>query len=128
MPLHDHSQVIPGNWITYDCQPTGFSGTPTQRASKYIQLGNIVILWIDVNGTSNATTFTIQLPVAPQLATSDGLVFGGFYIVNNGGAVTTPGIAQCTSGTTLNIYRDHTFATWTASNAKQAAFTQVYAT
>lgn len=124
--LHDVSALVPGGWTSYDCAPTGFSGTPTQRVSKYTRFGDVCVLWIDVTGTSNATTSTITLPFAPQLATSDGLIVSVPYVINNGSQDSSPGFGQCTSGTTLNIYRTG-LAAWTGSGTKLFAFTWVYA-
>lgn len=120
--------VAAGSWTTYNCSPTGFSGTPTQRDSRYSVLGNVCHVYFDVTGTSNATTFTIQLPFAPAgYDATDGLVVLGLDVRNNGTDSTVPGLGQCTSGTTLNLYRDYTGTAWTASGTKRTIGSFAYA-
>ena len=114
-----------GSWTTYDCAPTGFSGTPTQNISRYALLGNVCVLAIYVSGTSNATTFTVQAPFNYQ---KEFECFLG-HAVNNGGDVSTP--LHCEFGTTppsktLTLYTSPSFGTWTASSTKAARFTAIY--
>lgn len=101
---------------------TGFSADPASAVYRYTQVGKIVTLYISQpnNGTSNATGFTITLPVTA--ATITGMTWGASVgqIVNNSAVPTTPGLAQITSGgTVLNLYSSSSGANWTASNGKR---------
>ncbi len=49
--------------FVYSSTITGFSGTPTQ-AARFAVFGRVCHVFIDIDGTSNATTFTWSLPVA----------------------------------------------------------------
>lgn len=99
---------------TYTATPGGFSGTPTTTA-KWAKVGKTVFGYIDINGTSNATSFTFLLPVAP-VNTID--LWG--RVMNNAVVSLTPGLIELTAGsTTANVYRDGGALAWTASGNKR---------
>ena len=94
---------------------TGFSGTPTQN-NKYTRIGKWVALYIDIVGTSNATSFTLTLPFAAKAADRQ----GGFTVSDNGVAQTLPGlIVLGAASSTATVYKTHdTASTWTNVNSK----------
>lgn len=95
------------DWTDFSQTFTGFSANPTYRASRYMQLGKQVTYYYSANadGTSNATTFTMQLPVAPKIPSSGTLYFYGILVNDSTSGGTYLGEGRVTSGTTLNIYR-----------------------
>ncbi len=115
-------QGWPG-WFTYSCAPTGFSGTPTQRSSRFSVEGRTVTLFLDVFGTSNAGTFTVQAPIAA--ARSFPTV--SFAAVNNSANLNT-GLAQSGTAptTTITVLRDAVATAFTSGGTKGAIFTLVY--
>lgn len=114
-----------GTWNTYDCAPTGFSPSATQRSSRYITVGNICIVYVDITGTSNATTFTFNLPIA---ATRSYWAFSG-QGTDNGVNPSTPmlvaiGVAPTS---TAIVYKDWTgLVGFTASGNKSIQTTLIY--
>lgn len=42
---------------------TGFSGTPTIEFAKFSVTGKVCTLWLGIQGTSNATGFTVTYPI-----------------------------------------------------------------
>ncbi len=115
-------QGYPG-WFTYDCGPTGFSGTPTQRSSRFAVVGRTCTVYLDVTGTSNASGFTLTLPVAAQRS-----FLGGFFGGNNGAAGGVTALVQAASAptSTLNIYSNAAAAGWNTSGTKQIETTVPY--
>lgn len=111
-------------WTTYDCAPTGFSGTPTQSTSRYALAGKLCVLQINVTGTSNATTFTITAPF--QCNASSMLMIAP--LVNAGTNVV--GLAQfgTAPSTTITLFTTVGGGAWTASGTKAATFTFPYET
>lgn len=59
------SQVVHmGAWKTWTPVFTGFSVDPIVNSARYIEIGKLVIVHLNTgNGTSNATTFTMTLPI-----------------------------------------------------------------
>lgn len=109
-------QGYPG-WFTYDSAPTGFSGTPTQRASRFSVIGRVCHVYVDVFGTSNATTFTLATPVAYVRS------FQAFPCTgtNSGSNPTTPFLFSFRTAptSTIDIFRTWDALTaWTASGSK----------
>lgn len=105
---------------TYSPTVTGWSGTPTTTA-RYIQTGKLVFLIFSIQGTSNATTATMTLPVAAR--SSGGFVYDGMngYAQNNATEITTGSrwyIDPGASTTIVNFYKDTAFAVWTNSGQK----------
>lgn len=92
---HAASPVGFPNRFSYNCSPTGFSGTPTASASFSMQ-GHTVTAIMYITGTSNSTGFTAKLPVANANGPSQVV-----RIYNNG----TPAAGFAAgSGTTLTVY------------------------
>jgi hypothetical protein len=107
-------QGYPG-WFNFAPSATGFSGSPTVNAAKFAVQGRTCFIEIDITGTSNATTFTITLPISAAVTPAEWLVFG----INNGANVNGPCLGEITPGTTLSFYKDPTGAGWTASGTKR---------
>jgi hypothetical protein len=103
------------HWFVYTPTYTGFSANPGQTC-KYSITGNDLTLSLvtGTNGTSNATTFTITLPVASVTA-------GESYGVgtNAGGTVSAVGSLTYGGGTVLTMYVAPLTA-WTNSGGKGA--------
>ena len=95
---------------------TGFSGTAPSGTAQYIQIGKQVTVFLPaIQGTSNATTFTITgiLPsiAAAYLSYSTIPTFDNTFAIN--------GMIQLSaSGTTWTLFRDSLGNIWTPSGAK----------
>lgn len=105
---------------------TGFSASPT-FTSFYTQIGKTVFynLYSSVNGTSNASTLTVTLPVA---AKHSQLLPGGIYV--DGGTVSSTGPCQVSltaSSTTAAICKsDGNNASWSNTGGKSFSFNITY--
>lgn len=118
-------------WVTQPWVPTitGFSANPTGGVYQYCQIGKLVILFITQPnvGTSNATTFSISLPVNARTLTN--AQWSGYgQVMDNNSIPTNPGILLINSGaTTLTVYPSWAGGVWTASGNKRLVFgTVVY--
>jgi len=98
----------------------GFSADPSAVSFVFSVLGSLCNCYLFLTpGTSNATTFTISLPIA--------VLQGGYSqslrVHNNGANGVTAGMIEFVgSSVTANLYRDGAFLAWTASGAKGAWF------
>lgn len=109
-----------GAWTSWTLSYGGFSANPTGQTARFTRIGKTVIAFMDdgTAGTSNATTYTVTLPVAPG---STRLVGVCYY--NEDGAVSSasPAIIYGRSGsTTADVYHDQKAAAWTNSGTKLA--------
>ena len=115
--------IIPNNLVAstgttwaysgWNITPTGYTGTPSQYG-HYIQIGKTVILEFSCTGTSNATTATIQLPVAPKANATYTL-----FVTDNSSVATSPGQLQLTGASlTGNVYKTMASGAWTSSGTK----------
>lgn len=111
-------------WTAWTPTPTGFSGTPTVTGS-YMQIGKTVFLSCGVDGTSDATTFTItNLPVAPK---SDYYgVAGSTKNLSFGAEAGTFYIAAGTTKVVCYPSNTHSAAGWMNSGNKLMHFNIVY--
>lgn len=105
------------DWTAWTPTWGGFSANPTVTA-RYTQIGKFLFAYIitTANGTSNATNFTLTLPVAPVNAQRFVC-----WSVDNGAAVTTPSELRFTAAsTTATVFKTFSggAATWTASGEK----------
>lgn len=109
-----------GAWKAWVPTHGGFSAAPTGGLYYYTQVGKTVTLTIReaTNGTSNGSTFTISLPVTAVTRTN--ARWGApLSAINNGGDLTTPGLASIVSGgTVVNLYTTWLGAGWTSSGSK----------
>lgn len=95
----------------------GFSSNPTQNV-RFALKGNIVTYFATTtaNGTSNATTFTMSLPIA---ATQGSMVYG--IVADNGVLKSGNASIPYTGGSTLSVYVAP-LAAFASSGAKSADF------
>lgn len=117
-----------GTWYTYVPSYTGFSTAPTNNVSRFTVIGRTVIAFIggSTNGTSNATTFTVTLPIAASTLFAHVISVNVMYI-NNGSGGATPGYVAGSAGSNvLTVYRDFNGTGWTASGAKNAFINIIY--
>ena len=120
--------VVMGAWKTWTPTFAGFSADPTGVIARYSLVGKLcaVSVIITGNGTSNATTFTMTLPVA---AANTGAQVGMILAVDNSSGLTSPGvIATRAASTTADLYTTLTGTGWTGSGGKRAQFQFVYET
>lgn len=108
---------------------TGFSANPTSGQYTYFIQGRTLFLNIRMpnNGTSNASGFSISLPVNAVTRTSAEWT-GNAQIVNNGAVPASPGLMDIVSAASVcNVYVDWAGNLWTASGGKRlAAGTIIY--
>lgn len=127
-PYYSYVETPQGfpQWFNYVPTFGGFSTAPTINDCKFIVRGQtcIYILNCSASGTSNATSFTVSLPIITDIVTR-GITS---YAIDNDVTLTTPSRLYCGSGTTtLQIIKDMASSTWTASGGKRADFVLVYA-
>lgn len=97
---------------TFAPAATGFSAL-TSDTGRYIQLGKIVFAYINVVGTSNATTLTFTLPVSAKAA--DTLV--QFRSIDNGTSGTGR-LDLAAASSTATAIKDTAANAWTNSGTK----------
>lgn len=116
-------QGFPG-WFTYDCGPTGFSGTPTQRTSRFRVDGNMCTAYVDITGTSNTTAFTFN---APMNYARSYWTFAG-QGTNNAANPTSPYLVAARAAPTnvVDVYTNYQAAAFTASGTKQVQVTIMF--
>lgn len=121
----DGYQFEEKRWFTYTPSFGGFSSDPSSVTANYYVDGNYcnVNIYQGGDGTSNATSFTITLPI--------NYVGGNLGNVvaqqgrDNGSALTTcPLIHITNNSTTMTIYKDQSTAAWTNSGSKRVVFIQ----
>lgn len=118
---------LPQGWPeTFSWTPTitGFSAAPTNQNNRWRADGRIMTLFIDhrTAGTSNATTYTVSLPVAAATITSmqwRGLCGRAF----NNGARTGPPAEWIidSAGTVVTFNVGNGFDAWAAANGKSVS-------
>jgi len=110
--------IYESRWLSYNVTTvTGFSGSPSIGIS-YRVYDSIVEYQATLGGTSNATTFTHTMPIAPITL----IMHVGSYCVDNGVNQTAPCGMQVTGGGSLvfNIYKTTAYTAWTNAGTKQA--------
>lgn len=103
------------SWLTWLPTYTGFTSSPTDTGIYKITSNECKVVLDVANTTSNATTFTLTLPIG---STKQMRVPTSFR--NNGVNSTTPGMGVFSgSGNVLTLYTDMTTAgAWTNANTK----------
>lgn len=104
-------------WFNFVTTHTGFSAAPTYTFNYKIDGNSITINYegLYAPGTSNATSYSITVPVA---ATQTEV---GMHLFKDNSAYSTQaGSAFFLSGTTLSLYKDAAQTTWTGSGTKGA--------
>lgn len=107
---------------------TGFSADPSAYISQFTITDRIVTWFFhtDTGGTSNATTYTMTIPVTAKTLTN-GVWYFPARTVDNSNNVATPGIGYIASGgTTVALFPDYAYTNWTNSGGKRAKFTAIY--
>lgn len=111
------------DWLAYTPLPTGFSAVPGSSNYRYQVRGNSVTLVVRQNadGTSNATTFTIPLPLVAKSISN--MAWGSAGVVrDNNVTQTTPGALRIlTAATAMDVYKDFASAAFTNSGNKRLA-------
>ena len=114
-------------WFSWTPAYTGFSVDPVMDMLKFCVVGKTCIVRCDnttTNGTSNAATFTMTLPVAPLLAVECAT---HIFVTDDSLAVSDPGhLALAAASTTATLYKSFFQGAWTNSGLKSARFTLVY--
>lgn len=106
-------------WTVFAPVAVGWTASPTVKAA-YIQSGKMCWVRFQVQGTSNATTATLALPFTAGTWTTAGDFYSFCQARDNTVNLTTPGMVEIVSAATVaTIYKDGSFATWTASGTKQ---------
>ena len=91
-----------------------------------MRVGNLIVAQVifSGNGTSNATTYTMTLPVAARSAIT--AIMSG-TATDNGVNLTTPcRMDSRAASATADLYKDFSAAAWTCSGAKACVGTIVY--
>jgi hypothetical protein len=108
-----------GSWIPYTPTWGGFDIDPTIVRADYFRVGKLCRARVIINGsgTSGATHFTLTVPfIAAEVSRAPTTL-----VLNAGTTQTGPGLAILRSGqNTVDMYRDATAGTWTASGNKRA--------
>ena len=117
-----------GTWKSWTPTFTGFSTDPVVTVARYTVVGKMVTMRLQTtSGTSDATTFTITIPVT---ASSTGKQFLSIaQVVNNGAFQTGQGLLRLNaSSSTADVYRngDQGATTWFAGGGKRVAFVVTY--
>lgn len=115
------------NWKPFTPTFTGFSVIPTGFTSRYCQIGKLVV-WSYApvtQGTSNAVTFTMSIPVT---AASFTYVPANTRVKDNGVWQDSPGLGGIgiASANTLSIFKTLSGADFTNSGGKDVAFVLMY--
>lgn len=122
-PFVSHVENPVGFPTSFSYTPTftGFSSNPGLTDPNYARFsirGNICTVAIQMdNGTSNATSFTLTVPVTSSKVSSS----IPYQAVDAGSVGTAPGYGSlAAASTTVTMYKDMSSATWTASGNKRA--------
>jgi hypothetical protein len=114
-----------GQFVDYTTTFSGFSVNPTSVTSRFSLVGKICFVYIlcGGDGTSNATTFTLTLPLPPR--NNEAQITN--FTTNNTLTLSTPGRIVWTAGsTTATLSRDMAGTAWTASGGKRANISLFY--
>lgn len=102
-----------GEWAAYSPISSGFSAI-TKNVGRYLQVGKVTHLFLDIIGTSNTGYIGIMLPSAPKS--------GGYFLIrvmDNSTNMDQPGMLELTAGSTAAVaYIKPTGGTFTSSGTK----------
>jgi len=115
-------------WTAWVPTFTGFSSIPSGYTSRYIQFGKFVFwkFYPGSDGTSNATTFTMTLPITSG---ASAIIRHLCQVTNSGTSQADAGLLYIgNNGTTCAIYRTLAGGGFTASGGKNVAFSIWYET
>lgn len=112
------SESADGLWQPWNITYAGFSANPSGGSARWTQVGKTVtVLHGANNGTSNATSFTLSVPV--KASVGDNILI---HTTDNS-ANATGRFRTAASSVTVTLDRVLAAAGWTNSGAKNAAFT-----
>jgi hypothetical protein len=121
-PFFSNVASPPGfpHWFNFSPTYTGFSVNPSGNTCRFNIVGRQVsMLHFKANGTSNAATLAISLPVACNA--TYGYRSANMQAIDNGNPKTAPGEYDIPAGSTVvNCYSDCTGAPWTTTGQKTA--------
>lgn len=108
------SKLAADAWTAHSATLGGFSGTPTQ-ANYFLKIGRLVVLMVNIQGTSNATALTFTLPYAAARTEN---VNGIMVCTDNGTTTNDPPRIALVGTTTANAFKTLSGTTWTNANGK----------
>lgn len=117
---HQANPIGYPHWFNYTPTWGGFTGTVPSGGTvmKYAIKGNTCSFYLapTTPGTSNATTLTFTVPVAPVSGT---YLLNWFGVTDNAANPSTPGQLQCTaSSATISAYKTFYQGAWTNAGNK----------
>lgn len=109
--------------FNFTTSPTGFSAAPTNTVNQFMLTGKWAEVFIRqaTAGTSNATTFTMTLPLTSKTLTN--AVWGVVVVeaIDAGAVTSSPAVGFVNSNSsTLTLYKSAAQAAWTNSGNKAA--------
>lgn len=117
--------ALSGGFVTYSPTVNGWAST-TVANIYYLQIGKLVILQIDYEGTSNssATTFTLPVTASSNVANYEGNIG---LAVDNGGVEPTSrwSITPASNPNLLICYATPAGGSWTNTGTKQLRIANV---
>lgn len=111
-------------WFSYTPTLVGFSADPTNTLYRFRVEGSALFLYVRqaTNGTSNATNFTVSLPVNTVTLVNSSFQVLGSGVDNTaliaGGVLVTAGSAV----SAITLFTNAALAVWTNSGGKRASF------
>lgn len=108
-------------WMIWNPGWGGFSSVPSSDFARYkITRDSVRFMAISLaNGTSNSTSFTLELPFRAKTVT-DGIWYGLCGCINNSTTLTDPSrMYALTGGTQAAIVLSFSSSAWTASGGKR---------
>jgi len=114
---HEVNPVGYPDWFAYSATVTGFSST-TVALTRFRIIGRTLLLAWTISGTSNATSFSLTLPVTA--ATVANMFWQSvIYTIDNGTAGTgAEGAIIASAATSMNLAHNDNNAGWTATGTK----------
>jgi hypothetical protein len=104
-------------WLDWVPTAAGFNGAVTYGSCRYLIRNQLVNYKCSITGTSNATTFTFQLPMSHS---ASNLIYDLSALVkDNNSYQAAPGLLEYQASTTVNVYKNSAFTAFTNSNAKE---------
>lgn len=107
-------------WIDYSATTTitGFSSI-SSKSVQYCVIGNTCFVMFDIQGTSNANTFTFTLPIANGATSVQ--TYSNIRLTSLGTVQASPGEAVMNIGSsTVSLYRNSAEQLWATSSGKGA--------
>lgn len=123
-PFYSYVENPQGYPSFYNWSPTqtGFSSAPANGIYEYSIIGNnkcLLFITQPANGTSNATGFSLTLPITAKTLTNM-LWTGTAQATDNGSLLANPSLLYVQSaGTTVIAAKDYSGAAWTNANGKK---------